>query len=105
MVTIAFEFDYFNPIYLLLICLAVYRLTRLFVEDEITASIREAIWKSHPPETSSLGYLFTCYWCMGMWVSIIFGALYLLFPSVMIVAAMIFSFSAIAAIIAELLHR
>lgn len=49
--------------------LATYRLSRLIVEDEITAPIRDRIWKNHPPHTSKLGYLFTCYWCSSIYAA------------------------------------
>ncbi len=50
-----------------ILALASYRLARLMVEDEITAPVRERIWKRYPPETTKVGYLFTCYWCSGIW--------------------------------------
>lgn len=56
-----------DPIDVAVLSLASYRLARLMVEDEITAPIRERIWKRFPPESSKVGYLFTCYWCSGVW--------------------------------------
>lgn len=49
--------------------LATYRISRLAVEDEITAPIRDAVWDKHPPEKSRLGYLLTCYWCSSVYAA------------------------------------
>jgi len=47
--------------------LATYRLTRLVVEDEITAPIRNRVWERHDPADSKIGYLLTCPWCVSIW--------------------------------------
>jgi hypothetical protein len=50
--------------------LAVYRLTRLAVEDEITDGVRTAA--EHWLQENShhkLAYLVTCPWCSGMWLA------------------------------------
>lgn len=51
--------------------LAVKRLTRLVVEDQITAPIRELIWKKFGgPETGKgIGYMITCPHCCSIWIS------------------------------------
>lgn len=46
---------------------AVYRLTKLIVDDEILADVREKIWEKYPPETTKIGYLITCPWCTSIW--------------------------------------
>lgn len=51
--------------------MAVYRLTRLLVEDEITEDLREIIFDRFDPRDSKLGYLLTCYWCTSIWSAII----------------------------------
>jgi hypothetical protein len=48
--------------------LAVYRLTKLVIDDKITEDLREAVYAKYPPETTKIGYLFTCPWCVSMWV-------------------------------------
>lgn len=54
--------------------LAVIRLTRLVLEDEITDDIREIIYERFDPSTTKLGYLFTCPWCVSIWAgAVIFG--------------------------------
>lgn len=54
---------------LLLDIVATYRLTRLIVRDEITADLREIVFKRFPPRTSKLGYLLTCTWCISIWAA------------------------------------
>ena len=48
--------------------IATYRLSRLLVEDEIAAPVREAVWKRYDASDSKIGYLFTCPWCVSIWV-------------------------------------
>jgi len=48
--------------------LAAYRLTRLIIQDEITQDIRDKIFDRFPPQNTKLGYLFTCPWCISIWV-------------------------------------
>ena len=47
--------------------LATKRLTTIIVEDEITKDLRLRIWKRFPPETSKIGYVFTCTRCTSVW--------------------------------------
>jgi hypothetical protein len=47
--------------------LATYRLTRLLIEDEIAAPVRDWVWDRHDPADSKIGYLFTCPWCVSIW--------------------------------------
>lgn len=54
---------------LALTSLATYRLSRLVVQDELTAPIRETVWKWAPPERSKIGYFFTCYWCTSIYAA------------------------------------
>jgi len=49
--------------------LAVYRLTRLIVKDEVLSSLRNKVWNRFPPEKSSFGYLLTCPWCISIWAA------------------------------------
>lgn len=48
---------------------AVYRATKLIIDDEIFADIREKIWDKYPPETTKIGYLLTCPWCASIWAA------------------------------------
>lgn len=50
--------------------LAVYRLTKLVIDDKITEDVREKVWEKYPPESTKIGYLFSCPWCVSMWVGL-----------------------------------
>jgi hypothetical protein len=56
-----------KPLDLLLDGLATERITRLVVDDEITADIREWVWKNHSPEDTKIGYFLTCPFCVSIW--------------------------------------
>jgi Protein of unknown function (DUF1360) len=93
-----------DPFAFILLALASFRVTRFFVEDILFEPVRDKIWEKFPPSTK-LGYLFTCYWCLGFWVSALILVLYLLFPSVMIVPVLLLALSAVVGMIAKLLDR
>ncbi|MCL6571157.1 MAG: DUF1360 domain-containing protein [Bacillus sp. (in: Bacteria)] len=87
--------------YIMLI-LASYRLTHLIVFDKITEFIRKPFVRIVKVETdagtvtkevpkSMFGYLLKCYWCAGIWSSVLLGGAYLLFPKVNFVFILIFS--------------
>jgi hypothetical protein len=84
----------------ILLVLAAYRTTRLITTDTITEPIREKIWKRFPPSTP-FGYLFTCNWCTGFWVSLLFVVAYILVPDVTFVVSLVLSTSALVGIIAS----
>lgn len=50
--------------------LAVHRLTHLVVEDEITSDLRGKWYARHDPGSTKLGYLVSCPWCVGFYVSV-----------------------------------
>lgn len=56
-----------NPLGLIVDALAVYRLTKLVIDDQITEPLREKVWKRYPPSTN-IGYLVTCPWCVSIYV-------------------------------------
>lgn len=59
---------------LLLDIVAVYRLTKLVLDDQILDDVRNKIWDRYPPESTKIGYLFTCPWCTSIWAGLlIFG--------------------------------
>lgn len=55
-------------LWLLVDIAAVYRLTKLAIDDEILYEVRAKVWEKFPPETTKIGYLFTCAWCMSIWM-------------------------------------
>jgi hypothetical protein len=96
-----------TPLWLELIiyALAAWRITRLLVEDHVLSRPRDAFWRKFPPETSEIGYLLTCYWCLGAWVSTA-CVLAIIFAGIIGLAiALIFALSALVGIVQHLLDR
>lgn len=66
---------------LLLDIIAVYRITKLIIDDEILADFRDLVWDKFPPESTKIGYLITCPWCTSIWAGIAVFALRKLDPN------------------------
>jgi hypothetical protein len=80
--------------------LAAYRVTRLITTDVVLERFRTWVWKKYSPETK-LGYLFTCNWCTGFWVSLAVILCYLILPSATFVVSLVLSTSALVGIISS----
>jgi hypothetical protein len=91
--------------HVVILSLFVYRLTRLIVLDEILAPVRDWIWDRKSPRSSHIGYLFTCSWCMSLWVALPIVFSYVVFPSITILIGCIFTLSAIAGLITARLDQ
>jgi len=89
----------------LILSLATFRILRLIIEDAVLEGFREWVWKRFPPETSKLGYILTCYWCLGFWISGIVVVLYLIVPIPTLIGALILAISAAAGLIDRKLNE
>jgi len=106
----------------ILIGLAVFRLTHLFLYDKITESLRLVFLYEEKVINGEediewhyvtkgfgvkkfIGELFICHWCMSVWLSGMVIAGYLIFPQVFIVIIYIFSIAALAVILEEFVLR
>jgi hypothetical protein len=78
-----------------------YRISKIFIEDVIFEKIREKIFTKFPPETSRIGYLFTCYWCMSIWIGTLITLGYILSSTIMILVCLPFALSAIAGLLSD----
>lgn len=86
-----------NEILLFIIAgLATYRLTRLVVDDEILAPIRNKILNRFDPEYSKFGYLLTCTWCSSIWVASLVVILGIIIPTVAFYIGLVLALSAVA---------
>lgn len=94
------DFDLLNPVALVILALAVYRITRLITTDHILDVPRNKLFDKFPPERSWLGYLFSCNWCMSIWVSSLITVPYTIIPAATLAFSLIFALSAVAAIVA-----
>jgi len=107
---------------LILLILASFRITRLFVFDRITEFIRNKFLKEveemdeagHPeiyivPRSGKIrgfiGQLISCYWCTGVWVAIFLTVLYYLFPRICEPVVLIFAIAGAASFLETILQR
>jgi hypothetical protein len=95
---------FLDPFTYIIIALAAFRLTRFVTTDAIFESIREKIWKKYPPSTK-LGYLITCNWCSGFWISIILVIGLIVLPVVTYVVSLVLSISTIVGLVANKLDN
>lgn len=87
-----------NAYVFIVICLASYRITRLLTRDVITEGFRNWYWKKFPPESSKLGYLLTCEWCLSIWVASLMY-LFAMITSVTLAVATVFAISAVVGLL------
>lgn len=105
-----------------LVSLAVFRITRLIVYDKITEFLRSPFMMEVeekdedgnlevyivPRETGLRGWfgqLLSCYWCTGIWVSILIITLKYFFPVVADIVIFIFAVAGAAAFIETVIQR
>jgi hypothetical protein len=81
--------------------LAVFRLTKLVVDDEIFADVRDKLLDRFPPESTKLGYLITCPWCVSIYLGGAVVVARLVAPRQWDLAARALSFSALTGLVAE----
>jgi hypothetical protein len=85
--------------------LAVYRATRLIVEDTVLDPFRKKVWKKFKPADGGIGYLITCYWCVSFWVASLVVISYIIVPIAVTAVCMIFALSAVAGLITAWLDK
>ena len=89
---------------LLILILAAFRLTHLITTDAIADGFRTRVWKKFPPATK-IGYLVTCNWCTGFWVSIFLVIFYLILPLATLVVSLVLAISASIGLISAWIER
>lgn len=88
----------------IILALAAYRFTHVITTDAIADGFREWVWSKYPPETK-IGYLITCNWCTGFWVSVLFVAGILLLPQMTFVVSLVLAISAAIGLLSALIER
>ena len=83
---------------LTILVLATYRITRLITRDEVLTDLRNRYFNRFPPESSKLGYLATCEWCMSFWVASLLVICFMINTGTVIVAVP-FALSAVAGLL------
>lgn len=85
---------------LLLLLGMTYRLTRLAIADTITAPLR-AVTVDRLPKDGRLHELFTCFWCLSLWIAFLVWGAWTLWPGVTISLAIGFSLSTFVGLVAR----
>lgn len=78
---------------------ATYRLTRFLTKDELAAPLRDAVWSRYPPETSKVGYLLTCEWCMSIWAGSALQIAHMIAPRTTTAVETVLAASAVAGLL------
>jgi hypothetical protein len=76
-----------------ILALGAYRLTHLITTDAIADGFRQKVWSKYPPATK-IGYLITCNWCTGFWVSFLFVIGVSILPQLTFVVSLVLAISA-----------
>jgi len=89
-----------SPIEFLIFGLATFRATRLLNRDTIFITPRDLLWNRYPPHTSPIGYVFTCDWCMSIWVGSLFAIWSIISPRTFGFLGLVLAASAVAGLLA-----
>lgn len=87
-----------------ILALGAYRLTHLITTDAIADGFRNWVWSKYDP-TTKIGYLITCNWCTGFWVSILFVLGFLILPQLTLVVSLILAISAVVGLLSAWIER
>lgn len=88
-----------DPVALTVGALAVFRLTRLLVEDEVTRPLRERLADN---AEGRLAYFVTCPWCVSVWVAAGWAGLAVAAPAVAAPAGAALAWSAASGLLSSL---
>lgn len=105
----------------IIVTLACFRLTRLFVFDKITEFLRAPFFDEIEEENEEgtkevyylpkqtpikkfIGELLSCYWCTGVWVSAALVIGYLFLPAIFVPIILVFAVAGLAAIVESLIQ-
>ena len=89
---------------LALLALATYRICRLVIEDRILDAPRNWFFSKVSPSTQ-LGYLFTCYHCLSIYVGTFVYLSYTIVPTVTLPVACVLALSAVTGYISTKLDN
>jgi hypothetical protein len=95
-----------RPLPVLVGALAVARLTRLVIEDEITSPLRDRItqWADGADDatSASVRYLLTCPWCVSIWTAAGWAGLAIVAPGPAAALGAVLAWLEITGLLAEL---
>jgi len=88
----------------IILALGAYRMTHIITTDAIADGFRNWVWSKYGPMTK-IGYLITCNWCTGFWVSLLFVAGASILPQLMLVVSLVLAISAVIGLLSALVER
>ncbi len=88
----------------IILALGAYRATHLITTDAIADDFRQKVWSKWPP-TTKIGYLITCNWCTGFWVSLLFVIGVSILPQLTFVVSLVLAISAAIGMISAWIER
>ena len=87
-----------------ILALGAYRMTHLITTDAIADKFRVWVWSKFPPMTK-IGYLITCNWCTGFWVSLLFVIGASTLPQFTFVVSLVLAISAVIGLLSAWIER
>ena len=87
-----------------ILALGAYRLTHLITTDAIADGFRNWVWSKYSPMTK-IGYLITCNWCTGFWVSLLFVVGASVLPQITFVVSLLLAISAVIGLLSAWIER
>jgi len=88
----------------IILALGAYRMTHIITTDAIADGFRGWVWSKFGP-TTKIGYLITCNWCTGFWVSLLFVAGASILPQLTLVVSLVLAISAVIGLLSALVER
>jgi hypothetical protein len=88
----------------IILALGAFRATHIITTDVIAEDFRNKVWSKWPPSTK-IGYLITCNWCTGFWVSALFVVGLSVLPQLTFVVSLILAISALIGLISAWIER
>jgi len=84
--------------------LGAFRLTHIITTDVIADGFRKWVWSKYDTSTK-IGYLVTCNWCTGFWVSLLFVAGASALPQLTFVVSLVLAISALVGLLSAWAER
>lgn len=86
------------------LALGAYRTTHLITTDAIADGFRNWVWSKFDP-TTKIGYLISCNWCTGFWVSLFLVGGFMVLPQITFVVSLVMAISAVVGLLSAWIER
>lgn len=86
------------------LALGAFRLTHIITTDVIADPLRQWVWSKYDTSTK-IGYMITCNWCTGFWVSLLTVAGASVLPQLTFVVSLVLAISALVGLLSAWADR